>query len=121
MSQENVEVVRRFNAPHAGEDLMPMIRGALERLGPDPEPEAILAFWAEDPGWQHAHPDIEWDTRAAGAVGGVERRPSGVFQWWMGWTEARESYVYRPMGYRALGASVLNPIEVEACTRDGTP
>jgi hypothetical protein len=36
MSQENVEVVRRLNAPDDGENIVPVIREIVERLGPDP-------------------------------------------------------------------------------------
>jgi hypothetical protein len=61
MSQESVEIVRRLNTPHEGEDVIPAIRESVERFGPDPQPDAVLAEWREDPGWQHMHPDIEWD------------------------------------------------------------
>jgi hypothetical protein len=38
MSKENAEIVRCFNAPYEGEDILPAIRESGERLGPDPQP-----------------------------------------------------------------------------------
>ena len=119
MSQENVEVVRGFNAPREGENLIPVVREALERLGPDPAPEAILALWGEDPGWRYAHPDIEWDLRATGAVGSAARGPREVGAWWAEWVEVWESYVYRMRDYRDLGDWVLTPTEIRARAREG--
>ncbi len=58
MSQENVELVRRFYEPIQGENLVPRLQEAVERVGPDPQTEAVVAFWAEDPAWQHVHPDV---------------------------------------------------------------
>ena len=66
MSEENVEVVRRFYAPIQGENLVPRMQEAVERVGPDPQTEAVVDFWAEDPAWQHVHPDVEWDTSGSG-------------------------------------------------------
>jgi ketosteroid isomerase-like protein len=119
MSLENVEVVRRFSDPYEGEDVLPAIRESLERFGPDPQPEVVLARWAEDPGWQHVHPDIEWDTSATGAFGSVVRGPTEVARWWREWTETWESYVYRTVRYRDLGEWVLSRANVEARSRDG--
>jgi hypothetical protein len=56
MSQEEVEVVRRFWPPGESEDLVPWMRELVERLGPDFEQEAALAYWAQDPRFQHMHP-----------------------------------------------------------------
>jgi LmbE family N-acetylglucosaminyl deacetylase len=69
MSRENVEVVRSLQAPWEGKEVIDAIRRVLERIGPDPRPEAVLAAWAQDPGWRHVHPDIEWDTSASFAAG----------------------------------------------------
>ena len=56
MSQENVDVVRRLNEPYDGEDIVPPIRAAVERFGPNPRPEVVLAWWAQDRAWKHMHP-----------------------------------------------------------------
>jgi hypothetical protein len=32
-------------------------REAVDRLGPAPEPHAVLDLWAEDPSWRHPHPE----------------------------------------------------------------
>ena len=119
MSRENVEVVRAFNAPGEGEDLAPVIREALARLGPHPQPEAVLAGWAEDPAWQHVHPDIEWDASALGALGTVAHGPREVVEWWTDGVNAWESYVYRTLSYRDLGRWVLQPVHVQARSREG--
>ena len=58
MSQENVELVRRFYEPIQGENWCLRLQEAVERVGPDPQTEAVVAFWAEDPAWQHVHPDV---------------------------------------------------------------
>jgi ketosteroid isomerase-like protein len=117
MSQENVDVVRRWHA-YEGKNAVPPMRKAVERLGPDPEPEAVLALWAEDPSWGHAAPDIEWDERPGsdgqcGAWAGRSR------QLWAEWVETWESYVFRCSDYRDLGNWVLAPVEVQAQGRDG--
>jgi hypothetical protein len=103
MSQENVEIVRRFNAPSERQSLIPTIRADLEQYGYDPQPEAVLAVWAEDPTWQHVHPDIEWDT----GLGTVARGPRELVQWWADWVEGWESYVYPILGYSDLGDWVM--------------
>ena len=41
MSQENVEIVRRFNEAHDGEDIIPLLRAGVERVGADPEPADV--------------------------------------------------------------------------------
>jgi ketosteroid isomerase-like protein len=119
MSQADVEVMRRFTGPYEGEDALPAIRESLERFGPDPQPEVVLARWAEDPGWQHVHPEIEWDTSATGAFGSVARGPTEVARWWREWTETWETYVYRTVSFRDLGEWVLSPANVQARSRDG--
>ena len=119
MSQENVEIVRRYNAPYDGDDLIPMIREALQRVGPDPQPDAVLAVWAEDPSLQHLRPDVEWDVSALGAVGSVARGARELALWWADWVEGWESYVYRILEYRDLGDWVLTPTAFEARGRGG--
>jgi hypothetical protein len=54
MSQQNVEIVRRFNEPTEGDSLVPAIREGVEQLGPDPTPEAALAWWGEPSGWRYS-------------------------------------------------------------------
>jgi ketosteroid isomerase-like protein len=119
MSQENVEIVRRFNAAHEQENLIPLIRAAVERVGPDPTPEAVMEVWGEDPGWRYLHADIEWDVSATGALGEATRGARDVAVWWAQWVEVWDSYVYRMGTYRDLGDWVLTPVEIEAHGRDG--
>ncbi|MDX6673676.1 MAG: SnoaL-like domain [Solirubrobacteraceae bacterium] len=119
MSQENVDIVRRFNEPSEGDNLVPVIRGAVEQLGPDATPEAILAWWVEHPGWRYAHPDIEWDISATGAVGAAIRSPRELAAWWADWIEVWDSYIYRMLSYRDLGDWVLTPTQIRAHGRDG--
>jgi hypothetical protein len=98
-----------------------LIRESLERFGPDPQPEAVLAEWRDDPGWQYGHPEIEWDVRATGAFGTVAHGPREVALWWADWVEAWDSYVYRISEYRDLGDWVLTPTDVKARGRGGIP
>jgi hypothetical protein len=121
MSEENVEIVRRFNEPYDGEDIIPVIRAGLQRLGPDPRPEEVLALWADDPGWRHAHPELELDLMATGPLGVKARGAAEVGRWWTEWSEAWESYVYRMVEYRDLGDWVLAPTEVRAQGAGGIP
>lgn len=122
MSQVNVEVVRRARTPADGKNLVAQLRETLERFGPDPQPEAILAMSAEDPFLRYLHPDIEWDTSATGALGTVARGVGEVVHWWRGWVQAWESYVFRSTGeYRDLGEWVLAPVDVTAQGRGGIP
>jgi ketosteroid isomerase-like protein len=119
VSQENVEVVRQYNEPYEGDDVIPVIRETLERVGPDPQPDAVLAEWAAHPVMQHLHADIEWDVSATGAVGNTAHGPRGLALWWADWVEGWESYVYRILDYRDLGDWVLTPAAVQAQGRGG--
>ena len=121
MSQEKVEVVRRFNEGHESDDIIPVLSAAVERLGPEPEPATVLAVWADDPSWRHAHADIEWDVSATGAVGSSANGPVEVAAWWADWLDTRESYVYRVVEYRDLGEWVLAAADVSARGRNGIP
>jgi hypothetical protein len=121
MSRENVEVVRRFNAPHENEDIVPLIRQMLEMIGPDPQPDTVLAFWEQDPAWRHAHRDIQWDTSATGVLGSTANGPTEVALWWAEWVQVWESYVYRILKYRDCGAWVLTPATVQARGREAIP
>jgi LmbE family N-acetylglucosaminyl deacetylase len=117
MSQQDVEVVRRFLAPSEGEDLVKPMREFVKRFGPDFQPEAVLAFWAEDPSWQHVHPDIEWDSRAAGLL--LARGPRELSLWVVEWLEAWDSYVNHVVEYRDLGDWVLVLMNIRARGREG--
>jgi hypothetical protein len=120
MSRENVEVVRCFVAPHDGQDVLPRIRESLERFGPDPKADVVLATWAEDPGWQYAHADLTWDTTAMG-LGSAVCGPRGVALSWADWVERWDRYVYRMREYSDLGAWLLTSADVQATARDGLP
>lgn len=89
MSRESMEVVRRFFAGYDGRR-DPSTAGGVDQLGHEPEAAAVLAFWADDPSWRHAHPDIEWS--AAGPFSNV-RGAAEVGAWWTDWLEMWESYV----------------------------
>jgi ketosteroid isomerase-like protein len=119
MSQENVEIVRRLQARYDGTDLVPRIRELVERLGPNPEPEALVAWWSEDPGWRYMHPEIDWDP-GPGLLGRA-RGITELSQWWAAWVEAWESYVFRVSEYRDLGEWVLTVIDVRARGRGDIP
>src|SRR5436309_3105238 len=121
MSQENVAVVRQYNAPYEGDDLVPVIAEVLRRIGPDPQRDAVLAAWAEDPALQHLHPEIEWDVSALGAVGSVPRGAREWALWWVDWVEVWETYVYRMGEYRDVGDWVLTPTVIRARGRGGIP
>ncbi len=121
MSQEDVDVVRHFNAPYEGENVVPVFRDGAKRLGPDPQEDAVLAEWAKDPAYQNMHPEIEWDVRATGAFGSVARGPRELALWWTDWSQAWESYIYRVIEYRDLGDWVLTRSQVWARGRGGIP
>jgi hypothetical protein len=116
-----MEIVRSFNAPHEGQNAVQVIREMVERLGPDPQPEAVLAWWAEDPAWQNMHPEIVRDVNATGAFGSVARGPRELVSWWAEWGGVWESYVYPNSEYRDLGDWVLTPTDVRARGRGGIP
>ena len=118
MSQADVEVVRQLNAPYEGVDLVPFIRDYVERFGPDPDEDAVLAASAEDPSWRHFHPDIEWEASVPGlpsSVHGIRE----LAMWWGEWVEAWESYEARMLEYRDLGDWILVPADVRARGRGG--
>jgi hypothetical protein len=112
-----VEIVRRFLAPYEGEDLVPHMREAVERLGPDFQPNAVLAYWAEDPGWQHVHPDIEWDVRAA-ELSSTAHGPREVAMWFADWVGVWESQINHVVEYRDLGDWVLVLMDMQARGRE---
>jgi ketosteroid isomerase-like protein len=118
VSQENVEVVRRFLATDEGEDVVPRIRAAVRQLGPDFAPDAVLAFWAEDPAMKHVHPDVEWHSTVTG-LSAATHGPSDVTRWLVAWSQAWESLVNRVAGYRDLGEWVLVSMDTQARGRDG--
>src|SRR3712207_9402725 len=77
------------------------MRDTFERLGPDPQPETVRALCADDPFVWHLHPEIEWDTRATGAIGTVASGLEEVAHWWQGWVRARVSYFFARLGSTA--------------------
>lgn len=99
---------------------MPMMREALEGFGPDPQPDVVLAMWAEDPGWRHAHPEIEWDTTGIG-IGNAARGPVGVANLWADWIEGMTRYVYWMREYRDIGDWILAVADIQATARGGLP
>jgi hypothetical protein len=120
VSQEDVEVVRRFVQPGESEDLVPWVREFVERLGPDFQREAVIAYCAQDPGLQHIHPDIEWDM-PLGGFSGVARGAREWALWMVDWLETWESYAHRAVEYRDLGDWVLVPMDVRARGLMGVP
>jgi hypothetical protein len=44
VSQEDVEVIRRFGALIQGRDIVPVIRAGVEALGSEPKHDAVLGF-----------------------------------------------------------------------------
>jgi ketosteroid isomerase-like protein len=118
VSQENVEVVRRLNAPYEEQDLVPPMREGIERLAPDYDPDAVRATWADDPSFRHLHPDIEWDATATG-TSAVARGARELALWWADWVEVWDSYTYRQLEYRDLGDWVLARADVKARGRAG--
>jgi ketosteroid isomerase-like protein len=121
MPDENIKVVRAFNDPYEGEDVMPAIRAAVARFGPDPDPAVVLRWWADDPGWRHAHVELEWDTTSIPGLGTKVRGPAEISLWWRDWTEAWERYVYRTAEYRDLDRAVFTKTSVEAEAAGGLP
>jgi hypothetical protein len=121
MWQENVELVRDHLEPYDGEDLIPTIRAYVERLGPTPERDAVLAVWAKDPSWRHVHPEAEWEVAGGGPLDTKVAGPTGIARWWADWTEVWESNVYRVVEYRDLGEWVLTLVDVRATGRGGIP
>jgi hypothetical protein len=121
MSQENVELVRRHLEPHEGQDIVPAISDLVARLGPAPEPDAVIAARAEEPTWRHHHPEAEWETVFGGPLDSKATGPVEMHQMWVAWTEVWDSYVYRVVEYRDLGEWVLTAIDVRGSGRDGIP
>ena len=117
VSHENVEIVQRFSLREEGHDMMPGLRTIIERLGRDPQPEAVLAVWAEHPAFQHFHPDIEWDAPAADirAARGIR----DLYRWWAEWADVWESYTFRVLEWRDLGDWVMTREAIHAVGRQG--
>lgn len=116
-----IEVVRRFNEAYDGADVIPTLRDLLARHGPDPAANEILAIWAEDPSWRHAHPEIEVDTSGLGVAGGALQGPKEIWRWWHDWTEAWQTYVTHVVEYRELRDSVMTVSAIDATGPDGIP
>ena len=120
MSEENVEVVRRFHPPGESPDLVPWMREFVKRVGPDFQREAVLAYYAHDPFLQHIHPDIEWDA-SFGGLSAVARGARELAMWMSDWMEMWQSYVHCVLEYRDLGDWVLVPVDVRARGLTGVP
>jgi ketosteroid isomerase-like protein len=118
MSADDVEIVRRFLVSYESGDMVPRMREFVERVGPDFQPDAVLAEWAQDPVFQHIHPDIEWDARASG-LSATARGQGELALWWVGVLEMWESYVVRVAEYRDLGDWVLVLADTQARGREG--
>jgi ketosteroid isomerase-like protein len=116
MSRQDVEVVREHLVPHEGEDVLPVIKGLLDRFGPDAEPDAILATLADDPGWRLTAADVEWDMSAT-AMGGVAHGVRELAVWWGVWVAVWSTQVYRMREYRDMGDAVLTVGDVHATAR----
>jgi ketosteroid isomerase-like protein len=121
MAEPPLEIVRRFKEAYDGTDIIPTLRGLLARHGPDPTRDEILAVWAEDPSWRHAHPEIEVDTSGLGVAGRALRGPNDIWSWWHDWTEAWQTYVTRAVDYREIGDAVMSASDIDATGPDGIP
>jgi hypothetical protein len=121
MSGENVEVARAFLDPFVGQEVVATLREATKRLGPEPDEEAILAAWAEDPSFRHADPQIRWEIAGPSAVATNAVGAKQLVRWWRDWVEAWETYTYRVAEYRDLGGWVLAVVDVKARGRGGIP
>jgi hypothetical protein len=117
MSQESIELVRRHLEPYDGEDIVPVLSEAVDRLGPAPEPEAVLTLWAQDPSFRHLHPEAVWEIAVGGPLDVKATGPTEITRWWAEWLEVWESYVYRAVEYRDSGEWVLSPVDARATGR----
>jgi ketosteroid isomerase-like protein len=117
VSLQNVEIVRRINAAHEGRDVIGLMRQRLEPLGADPQPDAVLAMWADDPLVRHVHPDVEWESPLPGVA--TAHGTEDLLRWWGEWLEVWESYRLRILAYRDLGDWVMTVNEIRARGRDG--
>jgi ketosteroid isomerase-like protein len=121
MSQENVELVRRHLEPYEGQDFASVVREFVDRLGPAPEPDAVLALWGEDPCLRHLHPEVVWETATGSPLDGKATGPTEITRMWVEWIEVWKSYVYRVVEYRDLGEWVLTSVDLRARGRGGIP
>jgi ketosteroid isomerase-like protein len=121
MSRETVELVRHHLEPYDAEDFVHVLSEAVDRLGPDPEPDDVLALWAEDPSFHHLYPEVVWEVAIGGPLDVKATGPTEILRWWAEWLELWESYVYRAAEYRDLGEWVLTSVDVRARGRDGIP
>ena len=117
MSQESVDVVRSINEPYEGRDVIPGMRAAVEQLGFDADPEASLAYWAQDPLLRHVHPEVEWDAPLPGVS--TAHGAADLLRWWGEWLDAWESYTVRVLAYQDLGDWVMTTNDIRARGRDG--
>ena len=99
MSEENVEIVRRFN--EAGQRSLDAYwenprsgAAALEAGDLDPENEAVLAF---------LHPEVEYNAVPAALEGGTARGHLGWLKAWDAMLSASEDFSYRVNELADLG------------------
>src|ERR1700741_3439501 len=85
----------------------------MDLLGPEFEPSAIRADWADHPVWKHAHPEIEWFSDAP-LLSRTASGPRDVMLWWKEWVEMWESYIFTTVELRDLEDWVLNVADVRA-------
>jgi ketosteroid isomerase-like protein len=118
VSQENVEIVRRYLESANGRDLVPELEEMVKLFGPESESSAILAHWADHPVWRHTHRDLEWFSDAP-LLARTARGPQEIIRWWAEWVEVWERYVFTTVELRDLGDWVLNVADVHARGRQG--
>src|SRR5262249_28859081 len=118
MPEDGVEVVRTLLGAHDGENVVPHIEAALERLGSDSGKEAAIEALERAKGWRLCSPEVEWDMSATG-LGAVAHGASELCQWWSAWVPAWSRYVYSMDESRDLGEWILTKGDVVATARNG--
>jgi uncharacterized protein YjlB len=113
MSQADVDVVRAYNEPYSGEDVIPLFERMVEAYDRAGVEEVVNVL---DPALSAAiHADVEWDMGPAGVNRGYE----GLMDYWRDWIALWESYVYEMRSYEDLGEHVLTVVDVRARGRQG--
>jgi hypothetical protein len=112
MSDADVQVVRAYNEPYSGQDVIPVLERAVEAY----EQGGTAAVDAAEPELSAVVDDeIEWDMGPAGAYRGRD----GLLRYWREWIGMWESYVYEVRDYEDLGDTVLSVVDVRARGRQG--
>ncbi len=117
-------MVSELLAAHDGQDVLPHVREFLDKVGPDPDVEQAAQALSEDDAWRLYHSDIVWDMSGANVggttLGGVQRGPRELAQWWWTFAAVWASYEYRMQGKpEDLGEWVLTKGDVIATARNG--